>query len=238
MSYVPNRLDKDGNRIKITKADIEFGNRGKRKPTHPKNKNPKTTEQKRKEFLRNAVKRAQEVRSTTPSEKATKISRKEMMEKKRRDVARRLAEAAKRRAEAARRRAEAARRRKEIERRKKNLELARKDRGRNVKTTSALRKPKTSGRKDPTVKAPGSGTRVKRPLKGLRKGQQPNITAADLKNVKSLPSSKVKKGVPKLSSSKRGSDRMAAGKNIQRAALLKISKLRGQRSQPKKGKGL
>ena len=46
-------------------------------------------------------------------------------------------------------------------------------------------------RKNPMVKAPGSGTRVKRPLKI---GQQPNITAADMKNVKSLPSSKVKRG--------------------------------------------
>ena len=232
MSYVPNRFDKDGNRIKMTKADIEFGNRGKRKPTHPKNKNPKTTEQKRKEFLRNAAKRAQEVRSTTPSEKATKISRKEMLEKKRRDLLRKRAELARKRNELKRKRAELARKRTELAR--KRLEKRRrikKLKEEQAKKRPKVQRPRTPGRKDPTVKAPGSGTIVKRPLK---KGQQPNITAADMKNVKSLPSSKVKKGMPSLSKSSSGLSRMAAGRNIQRAAM---SKLRGQRSQPKKRRG-
>ncbi len=145
MSYVPNRVDKDGNRMKPTKADIEYGRRRRPKPgNHPRITKTSNPTRGSRNFLDRVNKRAQDSISTTPSEKATKISRKEMMEKKRRDLARRRAEAAKRRAEAARRRAAAEKRRKEIERRKKNLELARKDRGRNVRTKSGLRKPATS----------------------------------------------------------------------------------------------
>ena len=185
MSYVPNRFDKDGNRIKMTKADIEFGNRGKRKPTHPKNKNPKTTEQKRKEFLRNAAKRAQEVRSTTPSEKATKISRKEMMEKKRRDLLRKRAELARKRNELKRKRAELWRKRTELA--KKRLEKRRqikKLKEEQAKKRPKVQRPRTSGRKDPTVKAPGSGTRVKRPLlsRQTKSKRNPNI-----KGVRDIP---------------------------------------------------
>ena len=147
----------------------------------------------------------------------------EMIERKRKQLAKKRAELAKKRSELAKKRAE-------LERKRARVAAIKKLREEQAKKRPTVRE-KATRRKKPTVKAPGSGTIVKRPLK---KGQQPNITAADLKNVKSLPSSKVKRGVPKLA--KRGSDRtaMAAGRNIQRAALLKMSKLRGQRSQPKR----
>ena len=173
MSFVPNRRDKDGNRMKPTKADIEFGRRGRRpKPgNHPRISKTSNPTRGSRNFLDRVNRRGQEIAVPSPS------SRKEMMEKKRRDLARRRAEAAKRRAEAARRRAEAAKRRaaaekrrKEIERRKKNLELARKDRGRNVRTKSGLRKPATSpGPGRPPRRKPMSGKEVSERNKG--KGQ-------------------------------------------------------------------